>query len=219
MVRVKASLIFLFLIVPIVRSSQVQANLSMAELEASYGNTKYRLQMQNTGLTMAWSWESSNNQFSDGECPYLKHGVKGSLGHCKGSCLEEPACTAFNHQSSSGDCVLRTCDIPIEAPSKKRSTHRSYWMPTTEAENTNTSNNEVVSSSQTTEANNNNGGNNLSEEETTEAENTNNSNNEEETTEVDNNGGNKLPEEDTSGASVMWKLISSSFAVLLFLLL
>ena len=64
---------------------------------------------------------------------------------------------------------------------------------------------------------------------------------EEETTEADNNnGGTNLPgklqyyswpvikvvskplcflEEDTSGASVMWKLISSSFAVLLFLLL
>ena len=26
-------------------------------------------------------------------------------------------------------CVLRSCDIPIEAPIKKRSTHRSYWMP------------------------------------------------------------------------------------------
>ena len=62
---------------------------------------------------------------------------------------------------------------------------------------------------------------------------------EEETTEADNNnGGNNLPgklqyyswpvikvvskplcflEEDTSGANIMWKLISSSFAVLLFL--
>jgi len=77
----------------------------------------------------AWSWESSNNEFSDCECPYLKHGVKGSLEHCKGSCLEEPACTAFNHQTTSGDCVLRSCDIPIEVPIKKRSTHRSYWMP------------------------------------------------------------------------------------------
>jgi len=60
---------------------------------------------------------------------------------------------------------------------------------------------------------------NVEEEETTLAENTKNSNNEEETTEADNNnGGNSLLEEDTSGASVIWKLISSTYAVLLFLL-
>merc|ERR1711973_153170 len=52
MVRVKASLILLFLIIPIVRSSQVQANLSMAELEASDANTKYWLRTQNTGRTI-----------------------------------------------------------------------------------------------------------------------------------------------------------------------
>jgi len=52
MVRSKASLIFLFLIVPIVRSSQVQANLTMAEQEASDANTKYWLRTQNTGRTI-----------------------------------------------------------------------------------------------------------------------------------------------------------------------
>ena len=34
---------------------QVQANLSMAELEASDANTKYWLQMQNTGRTIGES--------------------------------------------------------------------------------------------------------------------------------------------------------------------
>jgi len=65
---IKASLIILVLIVPIVRSTQeakewtfkwgsgtsknVQANLSMAELEASDANTKYWLRTQNTGRTI-----------------------------------------------------------------------------------------------------------------------------------------------------------------------
>merc|ERR1711973_111115 len=52
MACVKAPLILLFLIVPIVRSSQVHANLSMAELEALDANTKYWLGMQNIVRTI-----------------------------------------------------------------------------------------------------------------------------------------------------------------------
>jgi len=291
MVRVKASLIFLFLIVPTVRSSQVQANLSMAELEASDANTKYWLRKQNTGRTIgspcsedkcveacAEGWEANGDHcylFGDEKKNWTaaEDFCRGEGGHLAtvntnatkefvldglakrnldwtwigGNDIEEEGvwkwtdCTPWeaefwapkqpDNAGKHEDClhlILRhhpvvnhkwndyPCLNEIEFLCSKKIciSLNIKEEETTLAENTNNSNNEE----ETTEANNNIGGNNLSEEETTEAENTNNSNNEEETTEADNNGGNKLPEADTSGASVMWKLISSSFAVLLFLL-
>jgi len=306
MVRVKASLIFLFLIVPIVRSSQVQANLSMAELEASDANTKYWLQMQNNGRTIGSScsedkcveacaegWEANGDHcylFGDEKKNWTaaEDFCRGEGGHLAtvntnatkefvlegltrrnfdwtwigGNDLEEEGvwkwtdCTPWeatfwapgepnnknnedclalvlvhgnpqlNRQWNDGSCIIEwefLCSKKICSSDNSEIVTEVLVevlnvLPeeeTTLAENTNNSNNEE----ETTEANNNNGGNNLSEEKTTEAENTNNNNNEEETTETDNNnGGNKSSEEDTSGANVMWKLISSSFAVLLFLL-
>jgi len=74
-VRVKASLIFLFLIVPIV-SSQVHANLSMAELEALDANTKYWLRMQNTVRTIG---SPCSEDKCVGACP---EGWEANEAHC-----------------------------------------------------------------------------------------------------------------------------------------
>jgi len=272
MVRVKASLIFLFLIVPIVRSSQVQANLSMAELEASDANTKYWLRTQNIGRIIgspcsedkcveacAEGWEANGDHcylFGDEKKNWTaaEDFCRGEGGHLAtvntnatkefvlegltrrnfrsiwigGSDIEEEGvwkwtdCTPWeaefwargepNNAGNIQDClalVLRSDSYP--------QLNRQWDDGDCSTKNEFLCSKKICSSDnseeeETAEADNDN------EEETTEAENTNNSNNEEETTEADNIGGNKSPEEDTSGASVMWKLISSSFAVLLFLL-
>merc|ERR1711962_1654316 len=76
MVRVKASLILLFLIVPIVRSSQAQANLSMAELEALEANTKYWLRTQNAVRT-------KGSPCSEDKCvEACPEGWEANGGHC-----------------------------------------------------------------------------------------------------------------------------------------
>jgi len=278
MVRVKASLIFLFLIVPIVRSSQVQANLSMAELEASDANTKYWLRTQNTGRIIgspcsedkcveacAEGWEAN------GDHCYLFGDEKKNWTAAEDFCRGEGGHLATVNTNATKEFVLIRMirrnlgqiwiggsDIEKEGVWKWTDCtpwEAAFWAP---GEPTNSVNNEdclmqvlfstaphlnhkwndapcsykegeflcskkICSSDnleeeETTEANGDDGGKDLEEEQTTRAENTNNSNNEEETTEADNNNGdNNLSKEDTSGASVMWKLISSSFAVLLFL--
>jgi len=261
MVRVKASLIFLFLIVPIVRSSQVQANLSMAELEASDANTKYWLQMQNNGRTIGSSCSEdkcveacAEGWEANGDHCYLFGDEKKNWTAAEDFCRGEGGHLATVNTNATKEFVLegltrRNFDWTwiggndLEEEGVWKWTDCTPWEATfwasgepndhgTDCLNQvlrSSWNNGVLNrlwddfycsreyeflcskkicSSEKLEA----------EEKTTEAGNTNNSNNEEETTEADNNnGGNNLPEEDTSGASVMWKLIPSSFAVLLFL--
>jgi len=259
MVRVKASLIFLFLIVPIV-SSQVHANLSMAELEALDANTKYWLRMQNTVRTIGSpcsedkcveacpeGWEANG-----GHC-YLWGDEKKNWTAAEDFCREEGGHLATVNTNATKEFVLEglarknlmrtwiggndireegvwkwTDCTPWEdmfwAPGEPtnwtpfedclelglkhplQSHNRKFNNQNCNAEMLFLCSKKICSSDnleeeETTEADKDDNGKNLKEEETTEAENTNNSSN----------------EEDTSGASVMWKLISSSFAVLLFL--
>jgi len=260
MVRVKASLIFLFLIVPIVRSSQVQANLSMAELEASDANTKYWLRTQNTGRIIgspcsedkcveacAEGWEANGDHcylfgdekknwtaaedFCRGEGGHLatvntnatkefvldgwKAGRNFDWTWIGGSDIEEEGvwkwtdCTkweaefwAFEQPDNyNQDCLILVphvyCDFNDHVDNNLRSFCNEVlsfmWDEFYCSVEMEFLCSKKICSSDNSE-----------EEETTEADN--------------NNGGNNLPEEDTSGARVMWKLISSSFAVLLFLL-
>jgi len=262
MVRVKASLIFLFLIVPIVRSSQVHANLSMAELEASDANTKYWLRMQNTVRTIG---SPCSEDKCVGACPegweaneahcYLWGNEKKNWTAAEDFCRGEGGHLATVNTNATKEFVLEGLarknlnwtwiggsDIENEGVWKWTDCtpwEAEFWAP---GQPDNTHNNQdcltlvhnwywnngvlnrmwddlgciveweflcskkICSSDnseeeETTEADNDDNGKNLKEEETTEAENTNNSNN----------------EEYKSGASVMWKLISLSFAVLLFL--
>jgi len=276
MVRVKASLIFLFLIVPIVRSSQVQANLSMAELEASDANTKYWLRTQNIGRIIgspcsedkcveacAEGWEANGDHcylFGDEKKNWTaaEDFCRGEGGHLAtvntnatkvfvlegfnrrnirqwtwigGSDIEEEGvwkwtdCTKWeaefwssdNYNNYNQDCLILALHVHCNFNDLVDNNFRSFcnevfsfmWDEFNCSVEMGFLCSKKICSSDNSE-----------EEETTLlAENTNNSNNEEATTKADNNnGGNILSEEDTSGASVMWKLISSSFAVLLFLL-
>ena len=68
------------------------------------------------------------NEFSDSECRHMRRGNKGSLENCKASCLEEPGCTAFNYWSSTTDCVLRACNLPVVPPSQNVFPHYGYWL-------------------------------------------------------------------------------------------
>jgi len=245
MVRVKASLIFLFLIVPIVRSSQVQANLSiMAELEASDANTKYWLQMQNTGRTIGSpcsedkcveacpeGWEANGDHcylfggekknwtaaedFCRGEGGHLatvntnatkefvlEGMARRNLGQIwiGGNDLEEEGvwkwtdCTPWEAEfwargepNNAGN--IQDCLALVLRSDSYPQLNRQWDDASCITENEFLCSKKICSSD------------NSEEEQTTQAENTNNSNN----------------EEGTSGANVMWKLISSSFAVLLLL--
>jgi len=243
MVRVKASLIFLFLIVPIVRSSQVQANLSMEELEASDANTKYWLQTQNTGRIGSPCSEDKCVE----ACP---EGWEANGDHCyffgderkkwtaaEDFCRKEGGHLATVNTNATKEFVLEglarrnilwtwiggndlveegvwkwTDCTPWEAEFWARGEPNNYnnnqdclalvlrhdgypqfnrqWDDDSCIKETDFLCSKKICSSDNSE-----------EEQTTQAENTNNSNN----------------EEGTSGANVMWKLISSSFAVLLLL--
>ena len=77
-------------------------------------------------------WETSENEFSDSECPLLKKGNKGSLENCKAFCLETPGCTAVNYDNSSTHCVLRGCDLPVASPAENvYKTFDGYWLSST----------------------------------------------------------------------------------------
>ena len=76
-------------------------------------------------------WQTSENEFSDSECPNLKRMRNvGSLENCKVFCLGDPACTAFNY-NSDGDCVLRGCTLPVVPPATSYYPHHGYWLHST----------------------------------------------------------------------------------------
>ena len=75
-------------------------------------------------------WETSKNEFSDGECSNLGFVPNvGSLENCKKLCLKKSDCTAFNYANSSTSCVLRGCKLPIVSPVQDRyPTFDGYWQ-------------------------------------------------------------------------------------------
>jgi len=259
MVRVKASLILLFLIVPIVRSSQAstknvcifqaQANLSMAELEALDANTKYWLRTQNAVRTKGspcsedkcveacpegweangahcylWGDEKKNWTAAEDFC----RGEGGHLATVNTNATKEFVLEGLASKNPSSSWVrvwIGGSDIEEKGVWKWTDCtpwEDMFWAP---GQPDNYNNNQDCLTQVLLSSFNNGALNrmwddyycsreieflcstkicssdNSKEEETTLAENTNNSNN----------------EEGTSGASVMWKLISSSFPVLLFL--
>ena len=85
----------------------------------------------NHSLTGEQAWETSENEFSDSECPNLKEANKDSLENCKAFCLAERGCTAINYDSKSTDCVLRGCNLPVVPPTNNRlASYDSYWLGT-----------------------------------------------------------------------------------------
>ena len=75
-------------------------------------------------------WAMSKNEFSDSECSKLNPGISGSVENCKAFCLEQkdPRCTAFNYDSSSKNCVLLGCKLPVVPPAKNVApTYDGYW--------------------------------------------------------------------------------------------
>ena len=74
-------------------------------------------------------WETSVHDFSDTECQHVKGEKKGSLQKCKSFCLEERRCTAINWATSTRDCLLRECNLPVLPPLVNPfPTYDSYWL-------------------------------------------------------------------------------------------
>ena len=86
-------------------------------------------------------WETSENDFSDSECPNL--GIfqdTGSLQACKDLCLEDAedadgsgsGCTAFNYNSNTKTCIMRGCSLPVVPPANDNNNHfDGYWPSST----------------------------------------------------------------------------------------
>ena len=78
-------------------------------------------------------WETSENDFSDSECPNM--GIfqnKGSLQACKELCLEMHGCTAFNYNSQTTTCVMRGCSLPVVPPANdNHDNFDGYWLSST----------------------------------------------------------------------------------------
>jgi len=74
------------------------------------------------------NWSSSQNDFSDSECPNL--GVMSNdLQGCKDACLRRTNCTAFNYNAVTTTCVLRGCKIPVKGPSSNNhDDFDGFWL-------------------------------------------------------------------------------------------
>ena len=80
-----------------------------------------------TGDGMAWA--TSQNEFSDSECPNLGKHWKDSLQDCKAVCLEDTICTAVNYDDSSTACILRGCTLPVLPPANNKfPSFDGYWL-------------------------------------------------------------------------------------------
>jgi len=74
------------------------------------------------------NWSSSQNDFSDSECPNL--GVMSNdLQGCKDACLRRTNCTAVNYNAVTTTCVLRGCKIPVKGPSSNNhDDFDGFWL-------------------------------------------------------------------------------------------
>ena len=67
--------------------------------------------------TFSETWVSSQNEFSDYECPNIGRPNVVDLQGCKDACLEMQDCTAFNYNAAETEgCILRGCNFPVTAP-------------------------------------------------------------------------------------------------------
>ena len=75
------------------------------------------------------SWSSSQNDFSDSECPNLGAPPVNDLQGCKDACLERTNCSAFNYKAVTTTCILRGCQIPVKGPSSdNHGNYDGYWL-------------------------------------------------------------------------------------------
>ena len=73
-------------------------------------------------------WKTSENEYTDSECPFLGNVVTGSLENCKNLCLETQNCNAFNYESSSTGCVTRKCSSPAPPPAQDSHPAQGFWL-------------------------------------------------------------------------------------------
>ena len=96
------------------------------------GRTSPRLVELELKLHFLGAWATSENDFSNSECPKLKADSKASLKSCKVFCLEERRCTAISYDNSTRVCELRDCrPFPIASPREPLDEKSSYWMVST----------------------------------------------------------------------------------------
>ena len=76
------------------------------------------------------TWVSSQNEFSDYECPNIGRPNVIDLQGCKDACLERQDCTAFNYNPAETDgCILRGCNFPVRAPtSDDWDDYDGFWL-------------------------------------------------------------------------------------------
>ena len=85
--------------------------------------------MINRSFTGEPEWETSENEFSDSECPNLGAPTVNDLQGCKDACLERTNCTAFNYNAVTTTCILRGCKIPVKGPSSDNDgDYDGFWL-------------------------------------------------------------------------------------------
>ena len=73
-------------------------------------------------------WTKSDDKFfEDSQCPNIDSRSELSLDECIDECNKEEGCTAVNFAERQPNCVLRQCQLPVQAPTCKDDPHWSGY--------------------------------------------------------------------------------------------